>query len=81
MLSNLLPWDEEDALRRILRHHNVAVSREIVRDLSTLINWMLECERAKSHLTETPPPFLLTVLGGMGIYGAEVVGTVPVVSP
>jgi hypothetical protein len=76
----LLPYDEEDALRRILRHHHAPVDRKLVDDLSTFVDWIKECEQAKIHhlARNHPQPRILgTVLSTMGIYGKEYVDKVP----
>ena len=69
----MLPYDEEDAVKRILRHHSVTITPKLVSDLSTLINWVREKERQFDH---QQPPLLITVLSQMGIYGGEVLDKV-----
>lgn len=68
-----IPYDEEEALKRILRHHGVSLTRKMVADLSELMGWVHETERAKFKLTNAdPPPYLLVLLSSMGIFGGEV---------
>lgn len=71
--------DEEDALRRILRHHGVPITRKMVEDLGRLLVWVREVEQAKVQLgaQKLSPPLILTVLGSMGIYGGEAIGPMP----
>lgn len=75
MISNQLPYDEDDALKRILRHHGVALSRPLLRDLSALINWVRKLERSKVALGsfKDRPPYMLSFLGSLGIYGGEAI--------
>lgn len=75
-MRDLLPYHEEDALKRILRHHGVTVTREAINSLSQFINWIRETEAAKGSLTTYPPMPLLSFLGQLGIYGKEVVDKV-----
>jgi hypothetical protein len=79
MADFLLPWDEDDALKRILRHHHVEVTRPMVEDLSRLINWVRDTESTKAQFKprqEVPP--LMTILSRCGIYGREYIDKVPV---
>lgn len=75
MINTQLTYEEEDALKRVLRHHGALDDDAIVRDLSTLITWVKECEKAKFSLAgpKKTPPLLFTVLSGMGIYGKEAI--------
>jgi hypothetical protein len=75
-MRDLLPYQEEDALKRILRHHGVTVTREAIVSLSQFINWIRECEAAKGSFKAMPPMPLLSFLGQLGIYGKEMVDKV-----
>jgi hypothetical protein len=80
--SHLLPIDEEDALKRILRHHGAPVTRKLVSDLSDLMLWVHEFEQLKARFSAAhayPEPLLVT-LSKMGIYGREAIDKVPVAS-
>ena len=79
MADFLLPIDEDDALKRILRHHGVAVTRPMMEDLARLINWVRDSESTKAKFKpRTEVPFLTTVLQRCGIYGKEYIDKVPV---
>jgi SpoVK/Ycf46/Vps4 family AAA+-type ATPase len=79
MPDSLLSIDEEDALKAILAHHRVKVTRSMVADLSVLIDWVRDCERTKGTFSHSDKsPLLLTVLSKMGIFGKEIVAKVPV---
>ena len=69
----MIPYEEEDAVKRILRHHNVNITPKLVSDLSALISWVREKERRAPH---QHPPLLITVLSQMGIYGGELLDKV-----
>lgn len=77
-MKSLLPADEEDALRRILRHHQVQLTDSLVKDLGALINWVHQLEQAKSNFAgAAKPPYLLSLLSTLGIYGGEAIGPTP----
>lgn len=69
MISDRLPYDEQDALETILRFHG-ADDPALVNRLATLINWVHEFERAKLDRSRRPP-FLISLLGMMGIWGKD----------
>lgn len=69
-------YEEADAIKRILRHHG-HLDSPLAGDLETFIDWIIAGERAKTSLVRgTKPMPLLSLLGSMGIYGAEVLNTV-----
>lgn len=69
-------YDEADAIKRILRHHG-ALSSPLAGDLETFLDWVIAKERAKGSLVRgTAPMPLLSLLGSLGIYGAEVLNKV-----
>jgi hypothetical protein len=72
-----IPYEEEDALRRILAHHGITPNRKLVEDIAALIKWVHESERAKGSFAKTRPPILMALLGQLGIYGAEAIGPAP----
>ena len=74
----MIPYDEEDAIKRVLRHHHVPVSRKLVDDLADLLSWVHESEQASVHFGHPKPPFLLVLLSKLGIYGKEISDTVGV---
>lgn len=72
----MLAYSEADAIKRILRHHH-AHSSPLAGDLETLLEWVHKSEQARTALIRgTSPMPLISVLGNMGIYGAEVLSTV-----
>lgn len=76
-MTYYLPADEEDALRRILRHHRIPVTRELVDHLGQLITWVRQGEKAKGSFVRGKEPMpLLSLLGGLGIYGKEAIDKV-----
>jgi len=77
MISHQLPYDEADALKRILRHHGVPLASPLVKDLSSLINWVHNLEQSKTRLGtyKNPPPLMLSFLGSLGIHGGEAINT------
>lgn len=74
----MISINEEDALKRILRHHSVVPTREVVNDLGALIEWVREDERFKSDFGRgsrfSLPLFML--LSKLGIYGREAIDKV-----
>lgn len=76
---NFIPTEEEDALRRILAHHEVPVSSEIVKDLCALLKWVHETEQAKQSFSQrgAHPMPILSLLSTLGIYGGEAIGPSP----
>ena len=76
--DHLLPIDEEDALKRILAHHHIELTRPMIADLSVFINWVRDCEADKARFTKTNPPFVSIILSRLGIYGKEAIEKVPV---
>ena len=78
-MQSQLPHDEEDALKRILRHHGVTITPGLLDHLGQLINWVHQFEQAKTKLRKgSEPPYLLVLLSTMGIHGAKVLDRVPV---
>jgi hypothetical protein len=82
MIKDHLEYEEQHALEAILRHHlpdEVPVGGlvdygPLKHDLATFINWMVEVQKAKTKFGNPPqPPYLLALLGQLGIYGREVV--------
>lgn len=73
------PIEEEDAVRRVLRHHQVPLTRELVRDLGTMLSWVREDERSKAHWASDrrSAPMLITLMSSMGIWGREYIDAVP----
>ncbi|MGZ3336138.1 MAG: hypothetical protein ACXVB5_11490 [Isosphaeraceae bacterium] len=65
MIHSWLPHEEQDALRKILAHHGLD-DTELTRHLAEFCNWIHLHEQSKN--SPQHPPFLITVLGGMGIY-------------
>jgi len=80
MISNQLSIEEEDALKRILRHHGVPLKAQLVKDLSSLINWVHTLEKSKSALGtfKDSPPHMLSFLSSLGIYGGEAISNIHV---
>jgi hypothetical protein len=76
-VSPHIPYEEEDALRRILAHHGIDPNRKLVSDLSELIKWVHEAEQAKSAFDGKRPPILMAKLSTMGIFGSEAIGPSP----
>jgi hypothetical protein len=73
-----IPYGEEDALCRILAHHQIAPTRKLVEHLSALIKWVHEEEQAKASFDRrTRPPMLSVLLSTLGIYGKEILGPPP----
>lgn len=78
----MIDYAEEDALKRILRHHDVTVTPKLVADVSVLLEWVRADEAVKARFdNKTPPPFLISLLSTMGIFGADYLSQVPVESP
>jgi hypothetical protein len=78
MIQSHLEFTEDDALKRILRHHNVPVTSKLMADLSQLINWVRETEQAKAMFHKTDPIPMISLLGAMGIHGKSYIDTVTV---
>jgi hypothetical protein len=75
---NLPSYEEEDAVRRVLRHHGVRVDRELVNALGELLAWVREDQKSKDWpMNNAAPPLLLAKLSTMGIYGSEAINKVP----
>ena len=72
-MKSLLPPEEEDALKRILRHHEVELAPKLVNDLGALLNWVHQLEQAKAWSANPKPPYMLAFLSTLGIYGAEAI--------
>lgn len=72
----MIDYAEEDALKRILRHHHATITRRLVEDLSTLLAWVREDEATKGRVSPEKPPLLFTELSKMGIYGSEMINKV-----
>lgn len=70
MIKDHLPYDEQQALESICRHHGVEDSA-LIKDLATFGDWIHQTEVAKLHLGHYSlprPPFLHVLLGLMGIF-------------
>lgn len=74
-MNPYLPSEEDDALKRILRHHD-ALTSELLDHLGQFINWVHECDKLKSQFQRQDPKPLISLLGGMGIYGADYIDKV-----
>jgi ABC-type transporter Mla subunit MlaD len=69
--------EEEDAIRRILRHHG-ALSEALANALGELVAWVHQSEQAKSKFAKGPSPApILSLLSTLGIYGGEAIGPSP----
>jgi hypothetical protein len=78
MTTTLISIQEEDALRRILAHHDALTSRRLVQDLSALVGWVRETEAAKGRFERgTGPMPMLSLLSTLGIYGGEAICPTP----
>jgi hypothetical protein len=78
VIQDHLAYEEDRALELILRHHfgdNFPErQRKLKRDLATLINWCVAVEATKGKFSlraDEHPPFLLVLLGQMGIYNKQ----------
>lgn len=78
MIKSSLPFEEDDALKRILRHHNVPVTSALLNNLSQLINWVHEFEQSKAQFHPQDPIPMISLLGAMGIYGKSYIDKVTV---
>lgn len=67
MLSDMLPYEEQHALETILSHHEVD-NPQLTKDLAMFCNWVREDEKDKGRFGAPQAPFLLVLLGQMGIY-------------
>lgn len=81
-MTAVISIQEEDTLRRILRHHNVPMRRELVDHLAELMAWVRADEHAKVIIDPNnralhKPPYLVSFLSTLGIYGAEVCDPTP----
>jgi hypothetical protein len=73
----MISIEEEDALKRILAHHS-ALDPQLLKDLSTLLQWVHQLEQAKSSFGERSRPMpMLSLLGSIGIFGGEAIGPSP----
>ncbi len=63
----LIAYDEEQALKAVLNHHDVKDDPDLTEDLCHLIEWAHEDEAHRLG-GGSPPPFLVTLLGQMGLY-------------
>lgn len=78
-MKSHLDYVEDDALKRILRHHGIAVGTPgLLDNLSQLINWVHESEQAKAQFHPESPIPMISLLGAMGIHGKEYIDKVPV---
>jgi hypothetical protein len=73
VIKDHLEYEEQHALEAILCHHLSpgAPHGPLKRDLATFINWVRATEATKSKfsvLADEHPPFLIVLLGQMGIY-------------
>lgn len=66
MISDHLPYEQQDALERILRHHGVD-DPALIKDLATFGNWIALDVEDKTHFRVPQAPFLLALLGMMGV--------------
>lgn len=66
MIDDQLPWEEQDALRKILAHHGVN-DPALTKDLAIFGNWMRQDVEDKTHFRTPKAPFLLSLLGMMGV--------------
>jgi hypothetical protein len=78
-LSPSFPMPQTPAHRRIEARRNGADSgehgrgdghpctRALVKHLATMINWVRADEQAKHNPGQSPPPFLIVLLGQMGL--------------
>lgn len=68
-MKDYLPYDEQKTLEAICRFHSIE-DPDLIKHLATLMNWVRQDEAAKSRLNrDGKPPFLLSLLSSMGIYG------------
>lgn len=73
----MLDYQLEDALKRVLRHHDAPVNREIIDHLGQLFDWVREDELARHIFVSSCSPLsMLVVLSRMGIYGGEAIDKV-----
>jgi hypothetical protein len=71
MINDFLPYEEQKALEAILRKHGKGQDTMMAKDLATFCNWIHAHDQAQTRFNRTAePPFLLTLLSSMGIYGA-----------
>jgi hypothetical protein len=68
MIPSHPPYDEEEAIKAILAHHQLPITPKLVSHLGQLLVWVREDQKHKDWPNHTPPPFLLVLLGSMGIY-------------
>ncbi len=67
MIRDFLDWEEQHALELILKHHGVD-DPALVTHLAQFINWIKADDEAKRRFGGPKPPYLLVLLGQMGIY-------------
>lgn len=67
MIRDFLDWETQHALELILHHHGVD-DPVLTKNLATLINWVKADQEAKRRFGGDQPPYLLVLLGQMGIY-------------
>lgn len=79
-MKSQLPYEYEDALKRILRHNNAPLTGAVIDNLGQFVNWVIENEEAKAKFPgyNSKPIPLISLLGNMGIYGSSYVDKVPV---
>jgi hypothetical protein len=67
MISEYLPYGEQDALDSILKYHDID-DPVLTKQLAQLMNWVRETEEDKSRLSRRfQAPMLIVLLGQMGI--------------
>lgn len=67
MLSEHLPYGEQDALDAIMKHHGVD-NPALTKHIAQLMNWVRETEEDKSRLGRRfNAPLLIVLLSQMGI--------------
>lgn len=68
MIADYLPYEEQDALKKICAHHGVT-DEALIKDLAAFGNWIHLAEADKARLSRVPQaPFLIAFLSGRGIY-------------
>lgn len=78
-MKSHLDYPEGDALKRILRHHDIPLTGALMDNLGQFINWIHRMDAAKASFRSDAEPIpLISLLGGMGIYGKEYIDKVPV---
>lgn len=68
-VKNFLPYDEQNALESICRHHHIE-DPQALKDLAALMLWVHQYELAKIDRSSRPP-LLIALLSMMGVYGKD----------